>query len=181
MCKDDIMGLIEKEIANMEHNEPEEHISSFDALPIKTKSANVAKETKSANIASKEFLETRFAQELEKEVAIYNCNIEILVWILKISPYNFGKYSWYKVTEQLPLLTLNEEKSKVVVLTTSESIDAEEQPYFEGTLPLDQSRKDARKSNSTTQSIENGLVEVEQLSVEREITSSPLEEVEFYD
>ena len=66
------MGLIEKEIANKEHNEPDEHISSFDVLPIKTKSASVGKETKSTNIASKESLETRFVKELEKEVVIYN-------------------------------------------------------------------------------------------------------------
>ena len=58
MCKDDIMGLIEKEIANKEHNEPDDNISSFDVLPIKTKSASVGKETKSTNIASKESLET---------------------------------------------------------------------------------------------------------------------------
>ena len=77
MCKDDIMGLIEKEIANKEHNEPDEHISSFDVLPIKTKSASVGKEAKSTNIASKESLETRFAKELEKEVVIYNRIIRI--------------------------------------------------------------------------------------------------------
>ena len=161
MCKDDIMGLIEKEIANKEHHEPDEHISSFDELPIKTKSARVGKETKSTNIASKESLETRLPQEFEEEVAIYSSNIVIVFLILRILQYNFGKYSWYKVTEQYPLHTFNEEKSKVVVLTTCESIDVEEQPYFEGMLPLDQSKVDTRTNTSTTQSIENGLVEVE--------------------
>ena len=85
MCKDDIMGLIEKEIANKEHNEPDEHISSFDGLPIKTKSASVGKETKSSDIASKESLDARLSQEYEKEVAICDCNIRILVLFLRIS------------------------------------------------------------------------------------------------
>ena len=66
------------------------------------------------------------------------------------------------------------------MLTTSESIDVDEQPYFEGILPLDQSKTDSRKSSSSTQSIENGLMEVEQLSPERKLPGSLLGEVNFH-
>ena len=64
------MGLIEKEIANKEHTEPSEDTSLLDVFPITTKSARIGKETMSTNIASKESLEIRLSQEIEKEVAI---------------------------------------------------------------------------------------------------------------
>ena len=173
------MSLIEKEIANKEHTEPSEDTSLLDVLPIKTKSARIGKETKSTNIASKESLKIRLPQEIEKEVVMYSCNIRILILIVRISPYIFEKHFWYKETEALQLSTLKEENSKVVALTTSESIDVEEQPYFEGMLPIDQSKIDNRKSSSTTQSIENGLMEAEQSSAEIELPCSLLEEVIF--
>ena len=47
-------------------------------------------------------------------------------------------------------------------------------------LPIDQSKIDNRKSSSTTQSIENGLMEAEQLSAEIELPSSLFEEVIFH-
>ena len=86
------MGHIEKEIANKEHTEPSEDTSLLDVLPIKTKSARIGKETKSTNIASKESLKIILPHEIEKEVAMYSCNIRILILIVRISPYIFEKH-----------------------------------------------------------------------------------------
>ena len=66
------------------------------------------------------------------------------------------------------------------MLATSESIDVEEQPYFEGMMPLYQNEIEVQKGSSTAQSIENGLMEAVQLSAEKEFTTSLLEEVNFH-
>lgn len=66
------------------------------------------------------------------------------------------------------------------MLATSESIDVEEQPYFERMMPLYQNEIEVRESSSTAQSIENGLMDAEQLSAEREFNTSLLEEVNFH-
>ena len=77
-----------------------------------------------------------------------------------------------KITEHLPQNTENEEQSKAVLFTLSESVDIEEQPSIEGQLPLEDSLKNInttisdRNESVSVQSVERGFL-AEQMSLER--------------
>ena len=69
MYADEIFGLIEKEIAIKENNEPNDQTSSLDILPVKKDSATLRKETQPSTLVTKESLETGIPQQFIEEVS----------------------------------------------------------------------------------------------------------------
>ena len=69
MYADEIFGLIEKEIAINQHNEPNEPISSLELSPVKKDSAISKKETQRSNLATRKSLEAGIPQQFSEEVS----------------------------------------------------------------------------------------------------------------
>ena len=79
MYADEIFGLIEKEIAIKENNEPNDQTSSLDILPVKKDSATLRKETQPSTLVTKESLETGIPQQFIEEVSAYDVFVFIFV------------------------------------------------------------------------------------------------------
>ena len=161
MCEDERFGLIEKEIVVKEHNEPNEQISSLDISLAKKKSAILEKEREYHDLATKESLVTGTSEHFKEEVYIRCYSISKMFYHHYVNIH----YS-YKVSEQLPLPTKNEEQTKVVLLNISESVDIEESPSIEDQLPLRPSKSKDPKSSIPLETIEQGLMDAEQCHVE---------------
>ena len=79
MYADEIFGLIEKEIAIKENNEPNDQTSSLDILPVKKDSATLRKETQPSTLVTKESLETGIPQQFIEEVSASDVFVFIFV------------------------------------------------------------------------------------------------------